>query len=137
MPIFEAECEEHGRFEALLARCPGKDFIPCPACDVPAPLVPSLPVMRPDTYWAGVKTSNYGYVTSASELKAEMKRRNHEVVGDRTDREAWEKIADNAAKDKAAKMQKDVRGWSERTFGPGGLGLGGVDGKKFIKNAKD
>jgi len=133
MPIYEFECETHGRFEALFPRVVGVEYQPCPTCDVPAPRIYSLTVMRPDTYWAGVKTSNYGYVTSASELKAEMKRRNHEVVGDRTDREAWERIADNAQKDKADKIKKDVRGWSERTFGPSGLGLGGADGEKFIK----
>src|SRR5262245_35938177 len=109
MPIYEFSCEEHGRFEALFPRVVGVEYQPCPTCDVPAPLVPSLPTMRPDTYWAGVNTTNYGYLTSASELKAEMKRRNHEVVGDRTDREAWEKIADNAVKDKEAKVKDRKR----------------------------
>jgi hypothetical protein len=89
--------------------------------------------MRPDGYWAGHVHRNYGYVTSESQLKAEMKRRNHVPVGDRTDREAWEKIADNAQKEKREKLRKDVRGWSEKTFGPSGLGLGGADGEKFIK----
>src|SRR5215510_5612030 len=134
MPIYEFSCEEHGRFEALFPRVVGVEYQPCPTCDVPAPLVPSLPTMRPDTYWAGVNTTNYGYLTSASELKAEMKRRNHEVVGDRSDREAWEKIADNAVKDKEAKVKKDVRQWSDKTSGPSGLGLGGADGEKFIKD---
>lgn len=132
MPIFEFQCEEHGRFEALFTRMPGNELHACPVCDVPAPLVPSLPVMRPDTYWAGVNHRNYGYVTSGSQLKAEMKRRNHEPVGDRTDREAWDKIADDAQKAKKEKLAKDVRGWSEKTFGPSGLGLGGADGEKFI-----
>ena len=137
MPIFEAICEDHGRFEALLPRYPGKDFVPCPVCDVPAPIVPSLPVMRPDTYWSGVKTSNYGYVTSASQLKREMQQRNHVVVGDRTDREAWDKIAEKAQTEKVDKTKKEFRKWSEKTFGPSGLGLGGADGEKFIKeNAK-
>lgn len=133
MPIYEAECEKHGRFEALLTRAPDEGYLPCPACDVPAPLVPSLVTMRPDPYWAGHVHRNYGYVTSESQLKAEMKRRNHVPVGDRTDREAWDKIADDAQKAKGEKLKKDVRGWSERTFGPSGLGLGGADGEKFIK----
>src|SRR5215468_7414537 len=102
MPIYEYECEEHGKFEVLEYRPPGVELKPCPKCDIPAPRILSLSVMRPDTYWAGVNHGNYGYITSNSQLKAEMKRRNHEVVGDRTDREAWEKIADNAQKDKAA-----------------------------------
>lgn len=134
MPIFEAECEKHGTFEALRSRLPDDEYLACPICDVPAPIVPSLTVMRPDTYWMGQVTSNYGYVTSASQLKREMKRRNHEVVGDRSDREAWEKIADNAAKDKAEKLKKETRKWSEKTFGPSGLGLGGADGEKFIRD---
>jgi putative FmdB family regulatory protein len=134
MPIYEFLCEEHGKFEALFPRVVGVECQPCPTCDVPAPRVFSLTVMRPDTMWAGVNHRNYGYVTSASQLKEEMKRRNHVPVGDRTDREAWDKIADDAQKDKAAKMKKDVRKWSEKTFGPSGLGLGGADGEKFIRD---
>ena len=134
MPIYEFQCETDGRFEALFQRTLDIDYHPCPVCDVPAPLVPSLTTMRPDKYWAGEVTSNYGYVTSASQLKAEMARRNHVVVGDRTDREAWEKIADNAQKEKAEDLKKKTRKWSEKTFGPSGLGLGGADGEKFIRD---
>ena len=133
MPCYEFLCEKDGRFEALLNRLPDEEYYPCPACDVPAPLVPSLPVMRPDTMWAGHVHRNYGYVTSDSQVKAIMKQKNHVPVGDRSDREAWEKIADNAQKEKKEKLAKDVRGWSEKTFGPSGLGLGGADGEKFIK----
>ena len=134
MPLFEFHCAVDGnRFELLLPSLPEDERAACPQCGAPSPLVPSLPVMRPDTYWAGHVHRNYGYVTSASQLKAEMKRRNHEPVGDRTDREAWEKIADNAQKDKDAKLKKDMRKWSEETFGPSGLGLGGADGEKFIR----
>ena len=136
MPIYEFECEEHGQFEALFPRVVGVEYQPCPTCDVPAPRIYSLAVMRPDTYWAGVRHPNYGYVTSASQLKAEMARRNHVPVGDRTDREAWDKIAEDAQKAKKAKLKKDVRKWSENTFGPSGAGLGGADGERFIKNAK-
>lgn len=135
MPLYEFQCPvDNVRFERLLGCLPDDERAACPSCGAPSPLVPSLPVMRPDTYWAGHVTSNYGYVTSGTQLKREMARRNHEVVGDRTDREAWEKIADNAQKDKADKMKKDVRKWSEKTFGPSGLGLGGADGEKFIKD---
>lgn len=133
MPLYEFHCETDGRFEALYPRMQDVDYHPCPVCDIPAPLVPSLTVMRPDTYWAGHVTTNYGYVTSSSQLKAEMKRRNHVVVGDRTDREGMDKVADDAIKAKDAKMKKDVRKWSEKTFGPSGAGLGGADGEKFIR----
>lgn len=134
MPLYEFECEEHGKFEALFPRVVGVEYQPCPTCDVPAPRVFSLTVMRPDAYWHGVKTTNYGYVTSASQLKAEMKRRNHVPVGDRTDREAWDKIADKAQDAKKEKLAKDVHEWNVKTFGPSGLGLGGADGEKFIRD---
>lgn len=134
MPIFEAQCEKHGRFEALRSRLPDEGYLPCPVCDVPAPIVPSLTVMRPDAYWAGHVHRNYGYVTSQMQLNEEMKRRNHVPVGDRTDREAWDKIAEDARKDKDARLKKDMRKWSEKTFGPSGLGLGGADGEKFIRD---
>ena len=134
MPIYEFDCEEHGRFEALFPRVVGVEYQPCPTCDVPAPRIYSLTVMRPDKYWDGYNHPSYGYVTSNSQLKAIMKAKNHVPVGDRTDREAWEKIADNARKAKDDKVKKDVRRWSEKTFGPSGLGLGGADGEKFIKD---
>ncbi len=133
MPFYEFQCETHGRFEALYPRISDVEYHSCPACDLPAPYVPSMCVMRPDTMWAGHVHRNYGYVTSDSQVKAIMKQKNHVPVGDRSDREAWEKIADDAQKDKAEKLRKDVRGWSEKTFGPSGLGLGGADGEKFIK----
>jgi putative FmdB family regulatory protein len=133
MPIYEFECEEHGKFEALFPRVVGVDYQPCPTCDVPAPRVFSLTVMRPDKYWDGYVHPNYGYITSQTQLNKEMKRRNHVPISGRDDREAWDKIADDAQKDKAKKLQKDVRGWSKKTFGPSGLGLGGADGEKFIK----
>ena len=133
MPIYEYECEDHGRFEMFLQHGPLLDFSACPTCHVVSPFVYSLVTVRPDTYWAGHVHRNYGYHTSTASLKAEMKRRNHVPVGDRSDREAWDKVADDAQKDKAAKLKKDVRKWSEKTFGPSGLGLGGADGEKFIK----
>ena len=122
------------KFEVLAPRLPEDERAACPECGAPSPLVWSMPVMRPDTYWAGHVHRNYGYLTSGSQLKREMKRRNHVPVGDRTDREAWDKIADEAQKEKTAKIARDVRGWSERTFGPSGLGLGGADGEKFIRD---
>jgi putative FmdB family regulatory protein len=136
MPIYEYECEDHGRFEVLFQHGPLLDFSSCPTCHGVSPFVYSLPVMRPDALWAGMVHPNYGYHTSATSLKQEMARRNHVPVGDRTDREAWDKIADDAQKDKKEKLRKDVRKWSEKTFGPSGLGLGGADGEKLIRETK-
>ena len=136
MPLFEYQCEEHGRFEMLEPRGPGADYAPCVVCDVPAPLMPSLPVMRPDTLWAGQVTNGYGYHTSATSLKREMARRNHVVCGDRTDREGMDKIAEGAQKARDDKQRKSVRKWAERAFGPSGLGLGGADGAKMLKEKK-
>jgi len=134
MPLWEFQCPvDNVRFERLLGCLPDDERAACPQCGAPSSLVPSLPVMRPDKYWDGYLHPNYGYVTSETQLKAEMKRRNHVPVGDRTDREAWEKIAEDAQKAKGEKLKKDVRGWSEKTFGPSGLGLGGADGEKFIR----
>lgn len=115
-------------------RALGVEHKPCPTCDVPAPLVPSLPVMKPDKYWAGVKDPNYGYVTSASQLKNEMKRRNHVTVGDRTDREGMDKVAEEAQKAKEKEGKQKIRRVMEKAFGPSGLGLGGADGEKMLRD---
>ena len=133
MPIFEAECETDGRFEALKSRLPDEEYLTCPVCGIPAPLVPSLPVMKPDNMWAGQKTS-YGYFTAASQFRAAMKQRNHVVCGDRTDRESMDKVAERAAVAKEEKTKKDIRGVMERAFGPSGLGLGGADGTKLLND---
>jgi hypothetical protein len=85
--------------------------------------------------WAGQKTQ-YGYFTGAGQLKAEMKRRNHVVMGDRTDREGMDKVAERAQKAKEAESQQRIRNWSEKTFGPSGLGLGGADGEKLLRETK-
>jgi hypothetical protein len=136
MPLFEFLCEKDGRFEALLPRLPDEEYHPCPVCDVPAPLVPSLPVMRPDALWAGHLDPDYGYVTSASQVKAEMKRRNHVTIGDRADREGMDRIAEEAQKAKKEKPMRDWRAATRKAFGPSGLGLGGADGAKAMKEAK-
>jgi hypothetical protein len=138
MPIYEFICRWDGVVEILLPLSDwNRENVPCPHCLRVAHRVEvSECVMRPDTLWAGHVHRNYGYITSQSQLNEEMKRRNHVPVGDRTDREAWDKIADDAQKAKKEKLQKDVRGWSERTFGPSGLGLGGADGEKLMKEAK-
>lgn len=109
MPIYEYECEEHGRFEVLEHRAPGAEFKSCPACDVPAPLVPSLTVMRPDTLWAGHQIEGRGYFTSKSRLDKSMKEKHHVPVGDRTDTEGMKKMANEAAKARDEKFAQESR----------------------------
>jgi hypothetical protein len=89
--------------------------------------------MRPDKYWSGAVDKDYGYVTSASQIKREMKARRHIEIGNRSDREAAEKLAEKAAMAREERSAKKIRQWSEKAFGPSGLGLGGADGAKMIK----
>lgn len=137
MPIFEFYCPIDGSFEVLFKRIPKRpvNARKCPQCGARSPMAYSLPVMRPDTLWAGQKTQ-YGYFTSASDLKAEMSRRNHVTMGDRTDWEGMDKVAEAGAKAKEDKLKRDMRKWSEKAFGPSGLGLGGADGEKLMKGVK-
>src|SRR5262245_20864494 len=131
MPIFEYHCYTHGIFEAWQTKA--EDWFVCPVCGILCEWIPSRVTMRPDTLWAGHVDKNYGYLTSATKRKEIMQRKNHITMGDRTDREAMEKVADEANKAKDEKLQKDMRKWSEKTFGSEGLGLGGADGEKFIR----
>lgn len=136
MPLYDFQCPTDGnRFEVLFKRIPkGKvNARKCPQCGARSPLVPSLPVMKPDSLWAGRVDPNYGYHTSATSLKQEMKRRNHVTCGDRTDLEGMDKVAEQAQHAKEEKSKKRIRGVMERAFGPGGLGLGGADGAKLVK----
>lgn len=136
MPIYTFNCPDHGAFELLLPiRESERKRAKC-ACGRFGARMAELTTMRPDKFWSGAVDPNYGYVTSASQLKQEMKRRNHVTIGDRTDREGMDKVAENAQKAKEDKLKRDMRGWAERAFGPSGLGLGGADGAKLMKDAK-
>lgn len=109
MPIYEHECEAHGRFEIILQTRSDEEYRACPVCDVPAPLVPSLTVMRPDTLWAGHQIEGRGYFTSKSKLDRTMKEKHHIPVGDRTDAEGMKKMADEAAKARDEKFAQESR----------------------------
>jgi hypothetical protein len=91
--------------------------------------------MKPDNLWAGHVDPDYGYTCSVTDLKRKMRERHHVTVGDRTDREGMDKVAEEARKAKDAKLDRDMRQWSEKTFGPSGLGLGGADGEKMLKES--
>ncbi len=121
MPIFEFHCPEHGHFEELLSMIPEYETHECPACGKESPLVPSLPVMRPDTLWAGHYIENYGYTTSSSKLAQIRKERHLVEVGDRADREAMKKAADEAAKARDEKFSKDTRKFLEDRLAGAGV----------------
>lgn len=89
--------------------------------------------MRPDDYWSGVIDKDYGYLTSRTELKSIMKKKNHVEIATLQDREDMDKVADRAVEEREKKFQASIRKWTEKTFGPEGLGLGGADGEKLIK----
>lgn len=134
MPLFEFHCPVDGnRFELLLPRLPDDETGECPDCGARSALVPSLPVMRPDTLWAGKIDPDYGYVTSQSQLKREMAKRNHVEIRTRSDREAMDRLVEKAEIAREERQRTRIRKWAERTFGPSGLGLGGADGAKMIK----
>lgn len=109
MPIFEFECETDGVFEALLTHVPGDGYCDCPVCGVPAPYVPSLTVMRPDTLWAGHQVEGRGYFTSKSKLDQTMKNQRHTPIGDRADAEGMKKMAEAAAKARDEKFAQESR----------------------------
>lgn len=121
MPIFEAVCEKHGRFEALRNSLPDERHLPCPVCDVPAPLVPSLPVMKPDTLWAGHQIEGRGYFTSKSRLDKTMKEQRHVPVGDRADAEGMKKMANEAAKARDEKFAQESREFMRNEMAKRGL----------------
>lgn len=111
MPIFEFECPHHGRFECILLKLPESEthFCPLVECWTPAPLVPSLPVMRPDSLWAGHYLENFGYVTSSSKV-AQIQKEKHQVeIGNRDELEAMQKTAEQGAKARDEKFSTERR----------------------------
>lgn len=134
MPIFEHSCQKHGRFESILPQF--VESRPCPLCGQPAEWEWSLSVAKPDPYWSGHVDSDYGYVTSRSELRALERAAGHVTVGDRTDHEGLAKVAADARKAKEERSRQRMRRWTEKAFGPSGLGLGGEDGRRLIEQER-
>lgn len=133
MPLYVFDCRDCGPFELLLPLLPASETADCPNCGAPSPLVPSLCAMMPDSLWAGVVDKDYGYLTSRTDLKAEMRQHGHVEIHGRDDLEAVRKTAEKAAAAKEQASRQAIRKWAEKTFGPSGLGLGGADGAKLIK----
>jgi hypothetical protein len=121
MPLFEFHCEDHGKFEVLRNSLPDDEHCPCPACDLPAPFVWPLTVMRPDTLWAGHAIENHGYFTSESKLEKVMKKRKHTRVGDRSDIDGMKKMAAEAAKARDAKFEAESKQFLREKMGERGL----------------
>src|SRR5215468_5395185 len=108
MPLYHFKCG-CGVIELLVpmiaSEAAGYD---CSACGQFAERQVELCAMRPDAMWAGHLTDQ-GYVTSSSKL-AQIRKDKHLVeIGDRTDREAMKRTADEAAKAKEDKFAADTR----------------------------
>ncbi len=98
------------------------DFALCPSCGLGiAERQVELCAMRPDSLWAGHYIENYGYTTSSSKLAQIRKDRHLVEVGDRADREAMKKTADEAAKARDEKFSKDTRKFIEDRFAGAGV----------------
>jgi len=121
MPLFEFECESHGRFEILRNSLPNDEHHACPACDIPAPFVWSKPVMRPDSLWAGHVLENHGYFTSESQLNKSMKKRKLTRVGDRTDADGMKAMANAAAAARDAKFAEESKQFMRNAVAERGL----------------
>ncbi len=121
MPLFEFQCETHGRFEILRNSLPQDEHYACPVCEIPALFVWSKPVMRPDSLWAGHVLENHGYFTSESRLSKSMKKRKLTRVGDRTDADGMKAMAEAAAKARDEKFAADSRQFLRNAVAERGL----------------
>jgi hypothetical protein len=100
---------------------PDSGHYPCPACDIPAPYIPSLTVMRPDNLWAGHQIEGRGYFTSKSRLDKTMKEKRHVPVGDRADAEGMRKMAREAAAARDEKFAQESREFMREQMAKRGL----------------
>lgn len=109
MPLFNFRCEDHGEFEVLRNSIPKDQHHACPVCDVPAPFVWPLTVMRGDTLPTERHIPGRGYIDSRSKLAKVMKEQHHTPVGDRTDAEGMRAMARKAAAERDAGYEKVFR----------------------------
>lgn len=121
MPLFEFNCEDHGVFEVLRNSIPDDGHCACPVCDLPAPFVWPLVNMKPDSLWAGHFLENHGYFTSESKLEKTMKRRKLTRVGDRTDMDGMKKMAEEAARARDAKFERESKEFMREQMAKRGL----------------
>lgn len=122
MPIFEFQCPvDSYRFERLLTHLPEGEVSDCPDCGARSPFVWSRVTMKPDPYWSGVMTENYGYVTSGSQVAKIQKQERLVEIGDRNDLEAMSKRADDAARAKKEKFSQQTRKFLEESFSGAGV----------------
>jgi putative FmdB family regulatory protein len=74
MPIYEYHCWRCDiRTEVIKQNMADRETDTCPKCGAKIKMVPSVPVMHPDSYWSGHVDPTLGYVTSKSELKRKEK----------------------------------------------------------------
>ena len=108
MPIYEYECEVHGKFETILSFKDRKDSYPCPfkGCDSFCNILVSAPSMQPDKHWAGSFTPSGDYVTSAKQFKERTK---HLVPADRDTMEYAAKLPAKRKQEREEKNDKRIR----------------------------
>lgn len=123
MPIYEMYCSQCDSIGEVICTHEESKNLACPNGHAPLMRLPSLTIMKPDRYWSGQVVPGYGYFTSESDLKKKMKAKGHVVVGDRTDREGMEKLAESGVRSRTERIDRDRRKWIEKTFGPSGLAL--------------
>lgn len=125
MPIYEFTCGDHGRFEVLmpLADC-HRQFHACPVCGIVSEREISRVSMRPDPNWHfGQEVHGHGYLNSSSQIARAEKSANLVRIGDRSDLEAMEKLADEGKRDKRDKLSRQIR----KTIEDGLCGKGIMD----------
>lgn len=129
MPIYEFECPNHGVLELYFHKYNVEDEIICPVgemFDKEDPCIAvrlwSIPIMRPDKYWAG-HIVNGSYVTSQAEVSAIMDgiepatRENVEYTQKAKDRRMKE-WNEKRAKDLSVCLTEEFRGIDDTTFAP-------------------
>ncbi len=118
MPIFEYNCEHHGKFETVLP-----SFVEthsCPTCGADCEWMPSLVAMQPDDMWHGVMTP-YGPLSSRSKFEAIQKEKHHATIGSRSDIDDMKKAAAQAKADIEKKEEAEGLKYWESQFSNNGL----------------
>lgn len=109
MPLYVYSCSKHGEFEILKFKPEPEDSTNCTTQNCPraAILVPSLPVMRPDTHWSGVEIDGKYSISKSKHDRAKKEKGIIEV--DKQDAEAIRKQAKQVKVDRLKKNRTNLR----------------------------